>query len=161
MRVVRVAIGTVLIRGGCAGPAERGWLAGMTSGPPPVIGWALPVAVLLVACAADDPCAAASADPDCADLRFGGRLYDEWREVPASTAGQEVGNATYPACNAAEGCPGSEFEGFGATDVWLLNGADIEDAVIGIREGTETYVVFVRRGVDPATLPTPPAVPQD
>lgn len=89
------------------------------------------------------------------DLRFGDRLYDEWREVPASDARQEVGNATYPACNAPEGCPGSEFDGFGATDVWLVVGVDVEDAVIGLREGSDTYVVFVRRGVDPASLPMP------
>ena len=125
----------------------------MTTGPPPVVGWALALVVLLGGCAADDPCGAA--DPECADLRFGGRLYDEWREVPSSSAGQEVGNATYPACNAEEGCPGGELEGFGATDVWLLDGAAIEDAVIGIREGTDTYVVFVRRGVDPESLPSP------
>ena len=123
------------------------------------LGWCLATGLALMAgCSSGDPCAAD--DPDCADLRFGDRLYDEWREVPASTAGQEVGNATYPACNAVEGCPGSEFEGFGATDVWLLDGADIEDAVIGIREGTETYVVFVRRGVDPASLPSPSASQQ-
>jgi len=128
----------------------------MKYGPLPVISWAVAVAATLLACTADDPCAATPADSDCADLRFGGRLYDEWREVPTSTARQEVGNATYPECNAEEGCPGSEFDGFGATDVWLVRGVDVEDAVIGIREGTDTYVVFVRRGVDPASLPSMP-----
>jgi hypothetical protein len=122
-----------------------------------VLGWCLATGLaLLTACGSDDPCPAPAEDADCADLRFGGRLYDEWREVPASAARQEVGNATYPACNAVEGCPGSEFDGFGATDVWLLPGVEIEDAVIGIREGSDTYVVFVRRDVDPASLPSLP-----
>ncbi len=120
------------------------------------LGWCLATGLaLLSACESGDPCAAPPADADCADLRFGDRLYDEWREVPASEAKQEVGNATYPACNAPEGCPGSEFDGFGATDVWLVRGVDLEDAVIGKREGSDTYVVFVRRGVDPASLPSP------
>jgi hypothetical protein len=109
-------------------------------------------AVLLVACSSDDGCVPTpSANGSCADLRFDSRDYDEWREVDPPSILQEVGNATYPACNAAESC-GEDLGGLGATDVWLFKGADVADAVIGLREGTHVYVIFVRVGVDPDDL---------
>jgi hypothetical protein len=63
-----------------------------------------------------------------------------------------VGNATYPACNDTDACDGRNLDGFGATDVWLVPGVDVTRAVIGLREGTHTYVIFVKVGVDPSTL---------
>lgn len=113
------------------------------------------VALLVAACSTTDECdpdPSSSAAGSCADLVFQGRSYDEWREVESSPIMQEVGNATYPACNAAEACDPVELDGFGATDVWLLDGADVTDAVIGLREGTHTYVIFVRVGLDPGEI---------
>lgn len=101
------------------------------------------LAVLVTGCGADDACRPAAHDPSCPDLRFGGRFYDEVREIPPPRALQEVGNATYPACNDAETC-GPHLGGFAATDVWLLDGRDPTVAVIGLRQGTHTYVVFRR-----------------
>jgi hypothetical protein len=89
----------------------------------------------------------------CPDLRFAGHLYDEWHRVPAPRYLAEVGDATYPACNAAATCGGDRLEGLGSTDVWKIDGVSSDRAVLGLREGThDTYVVFVRRGVDPSTL---------
>lgn len=42
--------------------------------------------------------------------------------------------------------------GFGSTDVWQLGTVSPERAVLGLREGTHTYVVFVAAGTDPQTL---------
>lgn len=111
-------------------------------------------AVVLCSCGAPASCPGGSrAEAPCADLLFGGRLYDEWREVVRPAALQEVGNATYPACTGAGECNHDDLGGFGATDVWLLDGVDPSRAVLGIREGTHDYVVFVRQGVDPDSLP--------
>ena len=111
-------------------------------------------AVVLCSCGARASCPnGSSAAAPCADLLFGGRPYDEWREVDPPAALQEVGNATYPACTGAGECNDDDLGGFGATDVWLLDGVDPTRAVLGIREGTHDYVVFVRHGVDPDTLP--------
>ena len=109
--------------------------------------------LLVVACTSSGGCVPSSSAPgSCPDLRFRGHVYDEWREVDPPPILQEVGNATYPACNAAETCDGVDLDGFGATDVWLFEGVDLTDAVIGLREGTHTYVIFVRVGVDPDNL---------
>lgn len=108
--------------------------------------------LLLASCASDEACAAATADGSCPDLRFRGHVYDEWREADPPRVLQEVGNATYPACNAAEACGGEDLDGFGATDVWQVKGVDLTQAVFGLREGTDTWVIFVRVGVDPETL---------
>lgn len=99
-------------------------------------------------------CAAPESGEACADLRFSGRLYDEWLtvSVPPANDMQEVGNATYPACPAPPGCPADEFEGFGATDVYYVPDVDSDKAVIGLREGTHTYVLFVRQDLDPEDL---------
>lgn len=113
--------------------------------------------LLLASCGADESCdPAAATDPEptaCADLDFRGTMYDEWRAVdaPEPQVMQELGNATYPDCNVEDGCAG-DLEGFGATDVWLLGGVDPTDALIGLREGTDTFVIFVRVGVDPDDL---------
>jgi len=113
---------------------------------------ALLLAALVAACGADATCEVAPRDPSCPDLRFSEVLYDEWREVTPPRIRQELGDAVYPACNDAETC-GPDLGGFAATDVWLLEGVDPDDAVIGYRQGTEIPVVFVRRGADPDTVP--------
>lgn len=116
---------------------------------------ALPVllaVVLAAACTRGASCEPAPRDPSCPDLRFSGVLYDEWREVAPPPVRQELGDAAYPACNDAETC-GPDLGGFAATDVWLLEGVDPDDAVIGYRQDTETYVVFLRRGADPGSVP--------
>jgi hypothetical protein len=115
------------------------------------------VTLLLAACTSQNACAPIPPSADCTDITFGGAGYNEVREYhgPPPTQLQEVGDATYPACNVAQGCPGSEFEGFGTTDVWLLEGADTADAVIGVRENSDTLVIFVRLGVEPGDLPLP------
>ncbi len=81
--------------------------------------------------------------------------YREWRRFdgPPVTQMQEFGDATYPACNVPEGCPGSEFEGFGATDVWVIPGVDVADAVVGMRQNSDVRVIFVRIGIQPDELP--------
>ena len=103
---------------------------------------------LLAACGSTDPCAPVE-DHGCPDLRFGGQGYDESRTIAFPRHPQEVGNATYPACNDGEPCSGPDLGGFGATDVWLLEGTDPNDAVIGLRQGTHTAVVFVRQQGQP------------
>lgn len=108
---------------------------------------------LLVSCSSGESCAAASPTPAvCDDLKYRGQFYNEWAEVDAPRILQEVGDATYPDCNDVGPCGQADPGGHAATDVWLLPGVDREQALIGFREGTETRVVFVRRGVDPATL---------
>jgi hypothetical protein len=68
---------------------------------------------------------------------------------------QELGDdAAYPACS-EDPCTGDDLGGLGATDVWRLDGVDPEDALIGIRQDSQTYVVYVRVGVDPDSLPIP------
>ena len=122
--------------------------------------WALLAATLLLAaCTSRNTCAPIPPSADCPDITFSGVGYNESREYhgPPPRQLQEVGDATYPACNVAKGCPGSEFEGFGATDLWLLEGVDIADAVIGMRENSGTLVIFVRVGVEPDELSLPTA----
>ena len=116
------------------------------------------VAVLLLAsCGSGASCdPPASKAASCPDLSFGGRSYDEWRPFRAPGILQELGDATYPVCNAAPSCGGGAGHGdvgaHGATDVWRLEGVDPTRAVIGLRQDSNTKVVFVRSGVDPATL---------
>jgi hypothetical protein len=110
-------------------------------------------ALLLAGCTPDASCAAAApAAASCADLLFRGHGYDEWRAADPPRVLQEVGNATYPACNAADGCDGADLDGFGATDAWQVRGVDLTQAVYGRREGSHQWVIFVRVGVDPETL---------
>lgn len=111
-------------------------------------------AVLLVGCGSSDPCAdLPDADGDCPDLQFSGGRYDEWRPVDLPSVTEELGDARYPACNDEERCNGPDLDGFGATDVWLLPGVDPQQALIGYRQGSETSVVFLRQGLDPAQVP--------
>jgi hypothetical protein len=123
--------------------------------------WRTAVLVVAMACAvgcADrESCAPVPPSPECPDLKFRGAGYVEFRAFDAPPPGQmqEVGNATYPDCNVVKGCPGSEFEGLGATDVWLLDGVNIADAVIGKRQNSQAFVIFVRVGVEPDQLPIP------
>lgn len=108
----------------------------------------------IASCTADDSCTPTPAPPDCRDLVFKDVAYDEWREAdpPRPRLIQELGNATYPACNDTDSCDGEDLDGFGSTDVWLVEGVDPADAVLGLREDTHTYVVFVAEGVDPESL---------
>jgi hypothetical protein len=115
------------------------------------------VVLLSASCTSEEPCASAApvtvpAASSCPDLRYAGNVYTEWREADPPRILQEVGDATYPACNDTDPCDGRNFEGFGATDVWLVPGVDPSRAVIGLREGTDTYVIFVKVGVDPGNL---------
>jgi hypothetical protein len=89
----------------------------------------------------------------CADLRLYGHGYVAWRTLtpPAGAPNtlQEVGDATYPACNVCD----DPFHGLQSTDVWHLPGAGFGQAVLGYRQGTtDVFVVYVRQGVDPASL---------
>ena len=105
------------------------------------------------ACGTAAPChSSGSSTGACADLTFEHRSYDEWRVVHPHGILQEVGDAFYPACNKASTCGGDPLQGMGATDVWQYDGIDSTRAVIGLRQDTHTYVVFVRKGVDPTTL---------
>ncbi len=113
---------------------------------------AVAMVVVLASCASNATCEASPKDRDCPDLRFRGHYYDEWHEVDPAPFPQELGDGVYPACNDAENC-GPALGGFAATDVWLLEGVDFEKAVIGLRQDTDTYIIFVRRGIDPDTVP--------
>ena len=113
------------------------------------------VALAVVACAGCGPtasCGSHRTPAGCADLSFEHRSYDEWHQVRAAGVLQEVGDAFYPACNKAGSCGGDPLAGKGSTDVWQYDGIDPTKAVIGLRQDTDTYVVFVRVGVDPDTL---------
>src|SRR5215210_9276941 len=114
--------------------------------------------VLVAGCGAPSQCPEASAvDGGCADLTFSGGRYDELRPVELPQITQELGDARYPACNDSEPCNGPDLDGFGSTDVYLLDGVDPEQAVIGYRQGSETSVIFLRRGLDPSILAESPA----
>jgi len=113
---------------------------------------AIVILALSASCATNADCGAAARDPRCPDLRFSGHYYDEWRETDPPPIRQELGDAVYPACNDAETC-GPDLGGFAATDVWLLDGVDAESAVIGYRQDTDIHVIFLRRGIDPDTVP--------
>lgn len=117
--------------------------------------WVLPavaIVVVLASCASSAAYEESPSNPECPDLRFRDHYYDEWHEVHPAPILEELGDGVYPACNDAEN-RGPDLGGFAATDVWLLDGVDFEKAVIGIRQDTETYVIFVRRGIDPDTIP--------
>ena len=110
----------------------------------------LVVSVALLASCASDGCEESPApDADCPDLVYQGSSYVEWREVTPPAIRQELGDATYPACNTAGTCADSGVGSNGATDVWLVEGIDPGRAVIGLREGTDTFVLFVERDTDP------------
>jgi hypothetical protein len=88
----------------------------------------------------------------CADLKVNGAAYDEWRPFHGPEVLQEIGDGTYPACNAKDTCNSDGLGGLGATDVWRLEGVDPARALVGLREDTRTRVIFVRVGVDPDTI---------
>jgi len=116
-------------------------------------------ALLLGGCTSRDPCAPSPPSAACPDLTWRGVGYNEAQAYhgPPPEQLQEVGDATYPACNVVKGCPGSEFEGAGATDVWQLAGVDPADGVIGVRENSDKLVIFIKVGVNPQDLPLPSA----
>ena len=108
--------------------------------------------LILSSCSSGDTCRRASIPAGCPDLRMGDQAYDEWRPVVRPAVLQEIGDAEYPACNHAAECGGDDLRGLGATDVWRLDGVAPARAVIALREGTETYEIFVRRGTDPRSV---------
>jgi hypothetical protein len=108
--------------------------------------------LILVSCSSGSTCHRASVPAGCPDLRIGKAAYDEWRPILRPAALQEIGDADYPACNHADQCGGDSLSGLGATDVWRLDGVAPARAVIAVREGTETYEIFVRRGTDPRSV---------
>jgi hypothetical protein len=119
----------------------------------PAVGAALGGAVLLLAsCSSGTACQRQPVPAGCPDLRIGTRAYDEWRPVVRPAILQELGDATYPACTHADECGGDRLSGLGATDVWRLDGVPPARAVLGLRQDTGTYVVFVRRDTDPQSL---------
>ena len=112
--------------------------------------------VACAACGAGGSCVPpAKATSRCPDLTLQHRSYVEWREVHPRGILQEVGDAFYPACSRASACGGDPLDGMGATDVWQYADVDPTSAVIGLRQDTHTYVVFVRVGLDPSALPRP------
>ena len=108
--------------------------------------------LLLAACGSgSSSCPPPSAS--CADLLLSGHGYVAYRTLtpPPGAPGtlQEVGDATYPACNVCD----DPFHGMSSTDVWHLPGATRDTAVLGYRQGaTDVFVVYVRQGIDPTTL---------
>jgi hypothetical protein len=108
--------------------------------------------LLLAACGSgSSSCPPPSAS--CADLLLRGHGYVAYRILNPPAGGpsvlQEVGDATYPACNVCD----DPFHGSQSTDVWHLPGARRDQAVLGYRQGTtDVFVVYVRQGVDPASL---------
>jgi hypothetical protein len=109
--------------------------------------------LLLVACGSGSSCATSPVPASCPDLLISGKPYVVWRTIPAPSALQEVADATYPACNLSDQCGGDPLLGDGSTDVWKYDGVPPARAVIGFVENSRTYAVYVRRGVDPSTLP--------
>ena len=106
-------------------------------------------ATLLLSCASEPACATQpSGDGECHDLTFNDVAYDEWRTVEKPAITQELGDGRYPACNRGE----CGLEGWGTTDVWLVDGVEPEVALMGLREGTEVAVIFVRAGTDPESV---------
>jgi hypothetical protein len=122
-------------------------MASCTSVPRSRIAAATWAVALLTSCASERGCIdAATDDPDCPDLLFRSQPYDELRVVTLRGTQQELGDATYPACNTAGTCADRGLGGNGATDVWKVHGVDPTHAVIGLREGTRTAVLFVAVG---------------
>jgi hypothetical protein len=115
--------------------------------------------LLLVACGSGSSCATSPVPASCPDLLVRGKPYVVWREIPAPPGApgalQEVADATYPACNLSDQCGGDPLLGDGSTDVWKYDGVPRARAVIGFLEGSPTYAVYVRRGVDTSSLPRP------
>jgi hypothetical protein len=118
----------------------------------PRLAAALGGTLLLAACGSGASCVTHPVAASCPDLLVEGRAYDEWRSVTPPATLQEISDATYPACNHSDRCGGDPLDGLGSTDVWRLEGVPPARAVLALREGTDTYVVFVRRGTDPRTL---------
>jgi hypothetical protein len=113
---------------------------------------AVAVLVVLASCGADETCTQTEPPADCHDLEFKHVSYDEWREVKAPRITQELGDATYPACNDTVSCAEEGLGGFGSTDVFLVDGVDPAKAVLGLREGSHTTVLFLAAGVAPDSL---------
>jgi hypothetical protein len=116
------------------------------------VAWAVLGAAGCAACGFAAPCTTPQTAVGCADLTLEHRSYDEWHVVHPHGILQEVGDAFYPACNQTAPCGADPLAGMGATDVWQYDGIDATKAVIGLRQDTHTYVVFVRVGVDRDTL---------
>jgi hypothetical protein len=116
--------------------------------------WCAAVLGLVASCGSGSSCATSPVPASCPDLMLRGHPYAAWHQIPRPSYLQEIGDATYPACNLSDQCGGDPFLGHMSTDVWRLGHVPRARAVIGYLEGTsDTYVVYVRQGVDPATLP--------
>jgi hypothetical protein len=112
------------------------------------------VGLICGACGSGGSCATSPVPATCPDLLLDGHPYVAWRQIPRPESFQEVGDATYPACNLSDQCGGDPFQGHASTDVWKIDGVGRGRAVLGYLENTtDTYVVYVRRGVDTSTLP--------
>lgn len=109
--------------------------------------------LVLASCTSTTPCAQRHPVPSsCPDLKIRERGYREWRAITKPPLLQEIDGAVYPACNIPEPCGGDDLFGLGATDVWRLEGVDPDKAVIALRQGTNTYAIFVRMNTDPGFL---------
>jgi hypothetical protein len=108
-------------------------------------------AVLVLGCSSGSADCDNTEAIDCPDLEFKKVGYEEWREANQPPIREELGDARYPACNAGP-CVKDPFDGLQGTDVWNIKGVDNRKAVLGLRQGTQTYVVFVAQGVDPESL---------
>jgi hypothetical protein len=114
------------------------------------------VLLLCSSCGSDPSCQPRREPSTCADLLYGGHEYEEWRPVERDLGIlQEIGDGTYPVCNAVASCRDDGLNGQGQTDIWRLEGVAPGRAVLGLRENTDVRVIFVRRGVDPATVRAP------
>ena len=73
----------------------------------------LPAAgLLLVACGgSSSSCATTPVPASCPDLLLRGHPYVAWHQIPRPAFLQEVGDATYPACNLSDQCGGDPFGG--------------------------------------------------
>jgi hypothetical protein len=115
------------------------------------------VALALVAsCGSGSSCATSPVPASCPDLLLHGQGYVLLHEVTKPGLLQEVGDATYPACNLSDRCGGDPLGGLGATDVWRVGDLPRGKTVLGLVQGTtDHYAVYVRQGVDPSSLPRP------
>jgi hypothetical protein len=109
--------------------------------------------VWCASCSSEGSCEKAAPEASsCADLRFDGTSYDEWRPFRGPSVLQELGDGTYPGCNSTDACDSEGVGDHGATDVWRLEGVDPARALVGLREDSRTRVIFVKVGVDPNTI---------
>jgi hypothetical protein len=112
---------------------------------------------LVTSCGSGSSCATSPVPASCPDLLLEGHRYVVLHEVTKPDPPlQEVGDGTYPACNLSDRCGGDPLDGLSSTDVWRVGDLPSGKAVLGLVQGTtDHYAVYVRRGVDPSSLPLP------